>query len=56
LQAFSTAQVIEHEFLVHKNRNIEVSVQELVDCDTENQACDGGWPGDKNYKFKKKKF
>lgn len=45
--AFSCAQVLEHQLLVKKNRPTRISVQNLVDCDASNDACDGGWPSKK---------
>jgi KDEL-tailed cysteine endopeptidase len=44
--AFSICQVIEHQLMVHKNQRMHLSVQQLVDCDTSNEACDGGWPSE----------
>ncbi|KAG5677077.1 hypothetical protein PVAND_006861 [Polypedilum vanderplanki] len=42
--AQSCIQVLEHQLLTLKKQSVQLSVQQLVDCDTSNDACDGGWP------------
>ena len=44
--AFSTTGVIEGAWYKKKNKLESVSEQQLVDCDTKNDGCDGGWPID----------
>jgi hypothetical protein len=39
--AFSCAQVVEHQLMVRKQQRVQLSVQQLVDCDTSNDACEG---------------
>lgn len=42
--AFSTIQVLEALIFQCYGKRTELSVQQLVDCDFYNDACDGGWP------------
>jgi C1A family cysteine protease len=48
--AFSTVENIESIYCVSKNMDCNtlapLSVQEIVDCDTTDQGCNGGWPYD----------
>uniref|UniRef100_A0A6P7GU79 Cathepsin L-like proteinase n=1 Tax=Diabrotica virgifera virgifera TaxID=50390 RepID=A0A6P7GU79_DIAVI len=40
--AFSTAAALEGQLAIHKNEKIPLSPQNLVDCSTQNDGCDGG--------------
>ncbi|TKR94683.1 hypothetical protein L596_008942 [Steinernema carpocapsae] len=42
--AFSTAANIESVYAVKKGKLYSLSEQEIVDCDSENSGCSGGWP------------
>ncbi|KAG5677076.1 hypothetical protein PVAND_006860 [Polypedilum vanderplanki] len=42
--AWSCVQVVEHQLMMLKKQRVQLSVQQLLDCDTSNDACDGGWP------------
>jgi hypothetical protein len=44
--AYSCVQVLQHQFFKFKNQKVEFSVQQLVDCDSSNDACEGGWPSE----------
>lgn len=44
--AFSTIQVLEGLIYQCLGKRTELSVQQLVDCDSYNEACDGGWPSE----------
>lgn len=42
--AFSTIATLERQYHTIKKTQIDLSVQELVDCSTADYGCDGGWP------------
>lgn len=44
--AFATIQVLEGLIYQCMGKSTELSVQQLVDCDFYNSACDGGWPSE----------
>lgn len=42
--AFSTIATVEKQYWDIKKQIVSLSQQELVDCSTEDNGCDGGWP------------
>ena len=42
--AFSTIVEVERSYFAQTGKVIDLSQQELVDCDKQNGGCDGGWP------------
>jgi len=44
--AFSTVVVLEGAYYLEHNKLLSFSEQQIVDCDTTNNGCDGGWPID----------
>ena len=42
--AFSTVVTLERHYFAMKKVQVDLSQQELVDCSTEDNGCDGGWP------------
>jgi len=44
--AFSATEAIESAWIIsgHANTSIDLSPQQIVDCDTSNSGCNGGWP------------
>lgn len=44
--AFATIAVTEKYYYDNFNIQLDLSQQDLVDCDTANNGCDGGWPTD----------
>ncbi|XP_072392903.1 cathepsin L-like proteinase [Diabrotica undecimpunctata] len=40
--AFSATGALEGQLAIHKNQHVQLSEQELVDCDTTNSGCKGG--------------
>lgn len=44
--AFSVVSVVESRYALKTNKLLKMSEQELLDCDTDEDGCDGGWPED----------
>jgi hypothetical protein len=42
--AFSTYSAIESNYKIKSGRSVELAPQQLIDCDTLNRGCRGGWP------------
>lgn len=42
--AFATTAVLEYVMITYKNVSVQLSEQELIDCNTAGMSCNGGWP------------
>ena len=42
--AFAANAVLEYQIAVKKNMSVQLSEQELIDCNNYNMSCNGGWP------------